>query len=188
MVPDAPHLTGNVPTQRWKTSILITYHVDPVSRLYLAYLQRVPTAAGMAYWLPKRRAGMTLAAISDAFAVTPEFIAHYGKLSNQQFVERVFANVVGAPPNPSTLRFWTTALANKQVTRGQVMLAYSDGPVFKASSAGWVDVVNLYLAMLGRPPSAQELSVTTTRLREGTTVATVAGEIFRTSAYASRLR
>ena len=163
-------------------------NVDPISRLYLAYLQRVPTAAGMAYWLPKRRAGLSLAAISDGFAVTPEFIARYGTLSNRQFVERVFTNVVGAPASPAALAYWTTALDTKKVTRGQVMLTYSDGTVFKASSTGWVDVVNLYLAMLGRPPSAQEVSIATARLREGTTVATVAGELFRTPAYANRFR
>ena len=163
-------------------------NVDPISRLYLAYLQRVPTAAGMAYWLPKRRAGLSLAAISDGFAVTPEFIARYGTLSNRQFVERVFTNVVGAPASPAALAYWTTALDTKKVTRGQAMLTYSDGTVFKASSTGWVDVVNLYLAMLGRPPSAQEVSIATARLREGTTVATVAGELFRTPAYANRFR
>ena len=99
----------------------------------------------------------------------------------------MFANVVGTPGSPGAVAFWTTLLDSKLVTRGQVMLTYSDGTMFKASLAGWVDVVHLYLAMLGRPPSAQELSSTTTRLTNGTMLATVAGELLGSPAYANRV-
>src|SRR5699024_5632225 len=42
--------------------------LGPVTRLYIAYFQRVPDTAGLQYWTGRYQAGSTLSSISSTFA------------------------------------------------------------------------------------------------------------------------
>ncbi|MFN8018853.1 MAG: DUF4214 domain-containing protein, partial [Acidimicrobiales bacterium] len=88
--------------------------VGPVTRLYSAYFLRTPDTSGLTYWTNKSRAGTRLYAISSTFAASSEFQRRYGRLTNQQFVQLVYQNVLGRSPDPSGLAYW-----KKQLDKGQ---------------------------------------------------------------------
>ncbi|MCU1499746.1 MAG: putative hydrolase, CocE/NonD family [Acidimicrobiales bacterium] len=162
-------------------------NTDPVTRLYLASLGRLPSAAGMRYWLPKRRAGQSLASIAQAFVTGPEFIARYGRPSNRAYVQRVFVNTTGTTGPEATVDYLTAALDGRHLTRGQVMVFYSEATAYKTSKAVTVDAANVYLAMVGRAPTTAETWTVAVRLGSGTTLARVMDDVMRSPAYAARI-
>jgi hypothetical protein len=69
-------------------------NIAPVSRLYFAYFDRIPDYDGLMYWVGEFGPETPLGAISDAFAGSDEFIATYGSLNNEAFVNLVYQNVL----------------------------------------------------------------------------------------------
>ncbi|MDQ2826362.1 MAG: DUF4214 domain-containing protein, partial [Actinomycetota bacterium] len=161
-------------------------NVDPVSRLYLAYFRRVPDSTGFDFWLRRRRSGTTLKRISDQFAASSEFVRTYGSLSDAQFVDRVYRNVLGRAADPDGAGYWTRQLGSGRKSRGQVMLNFSDSSEFRRTAAARIDVAVVYLDLLGRRPTDAELSAATSRLAGGTPLSTIIAEILASPAYAAR--
>ncbi len=161
-------------------------NVDPVSRLYLAYLQRVPDSTGLDFWLRRRRSGTTLKRISDQFAVSREFVRTYGALNDAQFVDRIYRNVLGRTADADGAAYWTKQLRSGRRSRGQVMLNFSDSREFRRTAAARIDVAVVYLDLLGRRPTDAELSAATSRLTTGTPLSSVIAEILASPAYAAR--
>lgn len=101
-----------------------------INRLYLAYFQRQPDVGGLQYWTSQIESGnASLVTVADAFAASPEFDATYGPLTDAQFVEQVYLNVVGRPSDPGGAAYWTGQLAAGS-SRGQVMLGFSESAEF----------------------------------------------------------
>ncbi len=100
-----------------------------VYRLYLAYFLRPPDASGMSYWTTQVTNGTSLAAVSVEFSASSEFVNRYGSLSNAEFVNLVYANVLTRLPDSAGYNFWLSQL-NAGVSRGDVMLAFSNSPEF----------------------------------------------------------
>ncbi len=100
-----------------------------VVRLYRAYFLRDPDQGGYLYWRRSLLNGIGLAAISDFFAESPEFLGRYGDLSDAQFVDQIYGNVLGRPADADGRAYWIGQLA-AGVTRGQVMLAFSESNEF----------------------------------------------------------
>ncbi|MFW2381161.1 MAG: DUF4214 domain-containing protein [Acidimicrobiales bacterium] len=101
-----------------------------IVRLYLAVFQRQPDEAGFAYWTGL---DVSTAAIADHFTASPEFRARYGTLSDDQFVERVYENVMGRPSDRAGLNYWSDLLA-RGVDRGTVILGFSESAEFRRRS------------------------------------------------------
>ena len=97
------------------------------------------------------RGGMTLDAISQQFALSPEFIQTYGSLNNTQFITLVYHNVLNRTPTQAEVNSWV-ALLNQGAPRGQVMAGFSESPEFKQQSVNKVFVVMMYAGMLRRAP------------------------------------
>ncbi len=107
---------------------------NSVARLYRAYFLRDGDASGLGYWVPKYRSGeMCLVDISNYFAQSPEFVARYGTLHNVGFVRLVYINVLGREPENDGWAFWTTSL-NSGMTRGAMMIGFSESPEFRVRS------------------------------------------------------
>ncbi|MEZ5410708.1 MAG: DUF4214 domain-containing protein [Acidimicrobiales bacterium] len=100
----------------------------PVARLYLAYFQRQGDDEGIRYWIGT---GLPGVAVSNAFAGSDEFNARYGPLSNVAFVDLVYRNVLGRPPDDGGLAYWAGELA-RGMTRGQVMAGFAESAEFVA--------------------------------------------------------
>lgn len=106
---------------------------DSVYRLYRAYLLREPEASGERYWTEQyTQCRSTLAQISGFFASSPEFQSRYGALSNDQFVALVYQNVLGRPGEPTGVAFWTSQLNAGALSRGAMMIGFSESAEYVA--------------------------------------------------------
>lgn len=122
----------------------------PVIRLYFAYFGRVPDHAGMDYWVGQRAAGKKLDWMSSAFAASSEFQNTYGALSNADFVDLVYENVLHRDPDAAGLAYWTAKLDAKTISRGRLMTQFSESNEHRTKSRGRVQAVDLHDDMLGR--------------------------------------
>jgi len=161
--------------------------VDPITRLYWAYFQRTPDKSGHDYWVRKRQAGQTLIKVSNTFAASSEFKTKYGTLSNKAFVELVYRNVLGRAGDASGVKYWTSQLDKKRQPRGQVMLSFSESNEFKTKSQNRVDVINLWMTMLGKAPTSTELNDALAVIAGGQPLTAIVDQILRSAAYAARV-
>jgi hypothetical protein len=74
-------------------------NISPVARLYFAYFVRIPDYDGLNFWIGFFKGGHSLQEISGHFAGSAEFVSTYGALTNGQFVQRVYENVLGRAPD-----------------------------------------------------------------------------------------
>ena len=102
---------------------------DQVYRLYVACLLRFPDAAGLDYWSGVRSGGASLESIAASFATSTEFVASYGSLPNDQFVELVYNHVLGRPADGAGFSYWNGQLA-AGMDRGAMMAAFSESSEF----------------------------------------------------------
>lgn len=130
--------------------------VDPMARLYRAYFLRRPDVAGLRYWVGERRTGLTLDRISQSFAASPEFRTLYGELGSQEFVERVYENVLGRPGEADGVAYWTGEL-EAGLSRGALMTRFSESPEYRAGQRIWVDTVVIVAGLLGRMATNDEI-------------------------------
>ncbi len=105
-----------------------------VERLYEAYFGRSPDAGGLAHWEGRRDNGMALAAISEQFARSDEFVSTYGAVDDEAFVNLVYRNVLDRTPDADGFEYWTGRMMAGTIDRGGVMLAFSDSAEFKEST------------------------------------------------------
>ncbi|MCU1454636.1 MAG: peptidase [Acidimicrobiales bacterium] len=161
--------------------------VDPVARLYDSYFQRIPDRGGLVHWIATRRSGTSLAAISAAFASSPEFTSRYGPLTNRKFVELVYTNVLGRPGDTGGLAYWTDRLDRRTATRGQVMVGFSESSEHVKKAAHKVDVVVVLVAMLDRVPTSGEYGADLALLAGGAPLSTLVADILDSPAYAARV-
>jgi hypothetical protein len=108
---------------------------DSVERLYAAYFLRQSDAAGLQFWNNEYMSGnRNLVNISDWFAQSPEFISRYGALTDAQFVRQVYVNVLGREPDPDGFNFWLGRLAARTISRGNILVNFSESPEFVAKT------------------------------------------------------
>jgi hypothetical protein len=162
-------------------------NVDPVTRLYRAFLLRIPDKGGLEFWINRRRSGTwTLTRIADSFATSNEFKTRYGKLSNRDFVKLIYDNVLERSYDSTGLDFWTRQLDQKRKSRGAVMANFSESNEYKTKQAAEVDVSVLNVMLLRRAPTKTEFTTAVTAIEAGSTTASYATELMGTTQYASR--
>jgi Ca2+-binding RTX toxin-like protein len=117
--------------------------------LYLAFFDRVPDGAGMAFWLGELQAGASFTSIAERFYSAG---VSYGLIdegmSDLAFVQGLYAGLLGRdaasgrPPSSAELGYWGDQLAGGLHTRGTLVLqmlqdvhrGFKDDPEF-----GWVE-------------------------------------------------
>ncbi len=107
--------------------------LNSIKRLYKAYYLRAPDAGGLQYWRNEAAAGMSIWRISDHFASANEFQDTYGRLSDREFVQLVYRNVMGRGSDASGERYWLDRLRSG-TSRGQLMTSFSDSPEYRQRS------------------------------------------------------
>ena len=131
----------------------------PIMRLYSAYFLRLPDYDGLMYWFntmyPSVGAGAGLAQVSNAFASSAEFVSRYGALNNEAFVTLVYQNVLGRDPEPDGFQYWVAQLRGG-LSRGQMMIGFSESAENQSITANGQRITLVYVAMLGRAPTASE--------------------------------
>ncbi len=99
-----------------------------VFRLYWAFFDRKPDAQGALYWANQNNSCWSLNRIANFFSTSDEFVATYGTLTNAQYVDLIYRNVLDRAPEPAGRDFWEGELNAGTRTRVQLMLdfAYAD--------------------------------------------------------------
>ena len=100
------------------------------TRLYSAYFLRLPDLDGLRFWIDHLMSGGSLHDTSQFFAESEEFKSRYGSIDNTQFVELIYANVLGRAPDSAGRTFWVNGLESGQFQRGGVMVGFSESPEF----------------------------------------------------------
>ncbi|MGI9597221.1 MAG: DUF4214 domain-containing protein, partial [Acidimicrobiales bacterium] len=100
-----------------------------IRRLYLGYFIREPDADGLAYWANQRQAGITLAQVSEQFALSAEFLGRYGQADNAGFVDLVYLNVLNRQADAEGRAYWIGEL-DAGMTRGELMTGFTESAEF----------------------------------------------------------
>ncbi|MEM7337933.1 MAG: DUF4214 domain-containing protein [Actinomycetota bacterium] len=93
-------------------------------RLYQAFFLRQPDDNGFQYWADVRAGGATLSDIAFQFAYGPEFQARYGSLSDADYVDLVYANVLCRTPDDEGRAYWAGLLASGSLTRWDMVVNF----------------------------------------------------------------
>jgi hypothetical protein len=103
-----------------------------IARLYAAYFGRDPDTAGFDFWKARIAAGdWTNDNAATFFSQSDEFVAAYGaNLTNEQFIDLVYQNVLGRAGDAEGRAFWLGKLDSGS-SRGTVMLQFSDSAEFR---------------------------------------------------------
>lgn len=119
--------------------------VNSLIELYIAYIGRIPEADGMQYWLQALAAGRSLESIGDAFfdaaLAYPELTGYRADMTNRDFVQLVYGNVLGrAEPDLEGLAYWSGLLNESQIARADLVRQMLESAhTFKGDPAfGWV--------------------------------------------------
>lgn len=131
-----------------------------IARLYQAYFDRLPDQSGMDFYRDGRAEGRTLGSVSEEFLGSPEFIATYGSLGNQAFIEQLYRNVLGRNGDTNGIAFWTSQV-NGGRSRSSVVIEFSQSDEFVGQTGTAAvqtsvegSIYRLYLAYFLRPADA----------------------------------
>jgi hypothetical protein len=104
-------------------------------RLYQAAFDRTPDKAGLGYWIEMLDHGQTLQDAARDFAASPEFTSLYGaSLSDAQFVDALYQNVLHRPAEGAGYDFWVSSL--QIVSRADVLVNFSESAENQAQVVG----------------------------------------------------
>ena len=98
-----------------------------VARLYQVCLGRVPDIGGLEHYRLAVDQGYDLNHFTRAMIESPEFIARFGALTNQQFVQQIYRFVLGREGDAGGVATYTSALS-QGYTRADVVLVFSESP------------------------------------------------------------
>jgi len=160
--------------------------VAPVVRLYNAHFRRSPDFAGLQFWAGQFRLGVPLAGISGEFARSPEFVATYGSLTNDAFVDLVYRNVFDRNADAGGKAFWLQKLA-AGLSRGAMMAEFSESPEYVAQTSGSVRATMLYLGMLRRAPDPDGLVFWADYIENGPGYAPAIANFLSSAEYGNRI-
>ena len=120
-----------------------------VGRLYRAELGRSPSPAALTAWATLLARGASPESLEAYLLASPEKFTADGA-TNHSWVTDTFRQVLHRAPNQAELALWTAALSRGSRTAVAVAILLStDG---RAAT-----VNDLYLALLGRPPTNAQL-------------------------------
>ena len=125
--------------------------VAPLARLYFAFFDRAADYEGLNYYIDERHFGSSLEAIADEFAGSDEFRIRYGSLDNAAYFDRVYRNIFDAVPDSAQRASWIAQL-DAGMSRGQLMVAFSESGAFQAATSNEVFVTMAYAEALRREP------------------------------------
>lgn len=109
---------------------------DSIVRLYSAYFLRYPDEGGFQFWLEGYSSGTwSLARASEFFSRSPEFDLMYGQLSDDEFVDVIYQNILGRNADAGGRAYWIDRMSSEGIGRGTVMLYFSESPEYVTQTA-----------------------------------------------------
>ncbi len=133
--------------------------VAPIIRLYRASYSREPFSPfpdydGLLGNAALLRAGLPLAEISEQFEVSYTFTEQYGSMSNLEFVLSVYSNALGRVAESAEVQYWLDKLDGNEISRGRMLMGFSESSEFKAKNLNSTEVAMMYLGLLKRRPES----------------------------------
>lgn len=115
-------------------------NLETFIELYIAYFNRAPDAVGLGFWGTAFANGMSLEEIAALFVDQDETRETYPEtISNSEFAEAVYNNVLGRTPDQSGFDFWTNQLDSGNVSRDQFILEILRGVEPNAPDRDYLD-------------------------------------------------
>ncbi|MEZ5376749.1 MAG: DUF4214 domain-containing protein [Acidimicrobiales bacterium] len=118
-------LPGTVAAARTLTDVLAAsdYSASDAEtlRLYRAFFDRDPDAAGAAYWISQSRLGATPETLAWSFANSAEFTGRYGQVDDAGFLSLMFANMLGRSPDPAGYAYWLDQMRSQGLDPHEVV-------------------------------------------------------------------
>jgi hypothetical protein len=167
-------------------------NVDPVVRVYRAFLGRAPDAGGLKFWIARKRnvapaKTWSVTQIATDFTKSNEFKTKYGSLTNRQFVTRIYTDVLGRNADAAGVNYWTAKIDSKAKTKAQVMVGFSESNEYKTKQAQNTDVAVAYIYLLGRAPTPGEATDWVDRQKSGTSHVALLTELLTSAKYATHI-
>ncbi len=132
--------------------------VAQIDRLYVAYFLRRPDFDGLRYWIDQRGSGTTVTQIADSFADGNEFQARYGSLTFGDFVDQLYRDVLGREPDVAGRDYWLAELAADRVTRGNIVVQFTEGAELIGLTAKRSEIVGLTALFADTSPTDAEIA------------------------------
>lgn len=110
-----------------------------IARLYQATLNRRPDEAGLSGWRAEIDNGKSLLDITPGFLNSTEFNTLYGSTTNTQFITLLYNNVLNRAPDTPGLNGWLSQLDSGALSRGQVVLGFSESLEFRLNTMSWIE-------------------------------------------------
>jgi hypothetical protein len=104
-------------------------------RMYQAAFNRTPDKGGLGFWLDKMDDGLGLVSMAQAFLDSAENLATYGALTDSQFVNQIYANVLHRQADAGGVDFYLKGLA-AGLSRATVLADFSESPENQAAVIG----------------------------------------------------
>jgi hypothetical protein len=106
-------------------------------RVYKAAFNRTPDNGGLKYWIQQMDGGKKLSEVASGFIASNEFKSLYGlNPSNDQFVAKLYNNVLGRAPDASGFNYWVGMLNNKHIDMTSTLVNFSESPENQAGVIG----------------------------------------------------
>lgn len=111
------------------TSQPLTSAESQIFRLYRAAFGRLADAGGFEFWTARYASGSSLAVIAGEFRASDEFQARYGDaLTDAEYVDLLYQNVLGRPGEDDGVAFWLSRLADDGIARDAVLVSFAESP------------------------------------------------------------
>nr|WP_246464222.1 DUF4214 domain-containing protein [Undibacterium seohonense] len=155
--------------------------IDPkalqgIEELYAAFFNRVPDADGLSYWITQFKNGSSIRQIAESFydaGVEHSAVTGYSaNMSNQDFVNRIYTNVLGRTEGADAegLAYWSTALSSGNESRGSLVTSILNSAHTFKSDPTWswvadlldnkIKVANIFAVDAGLNYNSPEQSIT----------------------------
>ncbi|MFC0351724.1 DUF4214 domain-containing protein, partial [Undibacterium danionis] len=125
--------------------------IGSLARLYFGAFDRVPDRDGLAYWIAQLKEGSSLSSIARSFVSSTEFEQKYNSVSNDQFLDLVYQNVLHRPADAAGKTYWVNQLVNG-FNRGDLLASFTESTEFKAISQDKVALTLDFVGLLNRAP------------------------------------
>ncbi len=129
-----------------------------VDRLYLIFFGRTPDADGYDYWIQERSHGESLEDIAEWFADSEEFERRYGGGTFEDFLNRLYTNVLDRDPDTEGNEYWLDLLERGEVNRGTIVVYFSEGDEAVSRSRLRTERTVLERILTGERPTENDIA------------------------------
>jgi hypothetical protein len=122
--------------------------LERIIELYVGFFGRIPAATGLENWLAEFISGRPILAIAEDFhtiGTSPQLRSMTGywdsardqPLSDEDYVEHVYRNVLGRDGRAEGIAYWSAQLKSGEASRGSLVCAMLDSAHALEGDAGW---------------------------------------------------